>query len=179
MNQGKVESIKATFDEAKATVQAVLDCLEDIQNREAALVRSQDIMSQRETELKKRDSKVAYDITQTQKNLDLIAEQMKQVQQAQHDFEIEKDKIDGLRKLIINEKAKVEVRIEALSLLEERKKELDSREADFLKRQEALVQREVLLQKEIIIDRERKEKLAIAEREVLIEKERIKKYLNI
>jgi len=179
LNKGTVETLKVTFEEVKRDVEAVLVCLEDIAHREELLERSGDILTQRENGLAKREAKVAFDLDTTKKSGDFIAKQIQENQDQKKKLEVEEQRIEGLRATLRDAAKVVETKIQALSQLEEMKKDLDGREAVLVDKTQEISRREALLQKEVIIDRERKEALSVRENEVIKEKERIKKYLNI
>jgi len=176
---------KSSIEEVSSKLSVVRDYLTTMYNESLALVekerqlnKNKEIILRKEGDINNKVTILNSDKNALELKLGTLEREKTALLGKTKELELREQKFKEQLDILVKQKIEVEGKINDLKNLEGRKKDLDEREQDLLKKLQNLAVREALVEKEKIISRERKERLDKIDADLKRKAERIQRMLE-
>ena len=176
---------KSSIEEVSSKLSVVRDYLTTMYNESLALIekerqlnKNKEIILRKEGDINNKVTILNSDKNTLELKLGTLEREKTALLGKTKELELREQKFKEQLDILVKQKVEVEGKISDLNNLNERKKDLDEREQDLLKKLQNLAVREALVEKEKIISRERKERLDKIDADLKRKAERIQRMLE-
>jgi len=176
---------KSSIEEVSSKLSVVRDYLTTMYNESLALIekerqlnKNKEIILRKEGDINNKVTILNSDKNALELKLGTLEREKTALLGKTKELELREQKFKEQLDILVKQKVEVEGKISDLNNLNERKKDLDEREQDLLKKLQNLAVREALVEKEKIISRERKERLDKIDADLKRKAERIQRMLE-
>ena len=176
---------KSSIEEVSSKLSVVRDYLTTMYNESLALIekerqlnKNKEIILRKEGDINNKVTILNSDKNALELKLGTLEREKTALLGKTKELELREQKFKEQLDILVKQKIEVEGKINDLKNLEGRKKDLDEREQDLLKKLQNLAVREALVEKEKIISRERKERLDKIDADLKRKAERIQRMLE-